>query len=115
MSSVGGKDAGHLSGDRGADSLEIRANAGWAVTTDAWWLSIAPREGQGNATLVIEARANAGFLGRNGKVTVKGCGLTHEIRVVQDGTCAMEPSTGELFFEVGAGSQSLPSVRPLPG
>lgn len=91
----------------GADSLEIRANAGWAVTTDAWWLSIAPREGQGNATLVIEARANAGFLGRSGKVTVKGCGLTHEIRVVQDGTCAMEPSTGELFFEVGAGSQSF--------
>lgn len=91
----------------GQDSIALKSNADWTVTTPDWWLHATPVSGKGDGQVVVEARSNANFLGRTGKVTIKGCGLTHEITVVQDGTCLLGPAVEELLFPVAANSSSF--------
>lgn len=91
----------------GEQVVAVSGNAEWTVTTEAWWIHLVPETGKGDGAFRVEVRANAGFLGRSAVVTLRGCGVTREITVVQDGTCVMEPSQKALEFPVTAGSDTL--------
>lgn len=91
----------------GEQVVAVRGNAEWTVTTEAWWIHLVPETGKGDGEFRVEVRANAGFLGRSATVTLRGCGVSREITVVQDGTCVVEPSQKALEFPVTARYDTL--------
>ncbi|MCX7985703.1 MAG: hypothetical protein N2662_02045, partial [Bacteroidales bacterium] len=68
------------------DSITIRSNTDWTVSTDASWLTITPASGNGNATIRIVAEANTDVGERTATILIKVKGLDDKtLQVIQGG------------------------------
>ncbi len=90
----------------GSQPVAISSNTDWTVTSGEYWITVTPASGKNNGEIAVTAAPNAGFLGRTGTVTLKGCGMSRNIAIVQDGTCKLTLPASQLEFPVSGGSKT---------
>lgn len=72
-------------GDGTKQEINISANCGWSLSSDASWISIEPTSGNGNGTVTISVGLNSSGSDRDGTIIVKTekSKLEKKIRIAQ--------------------------------
>lgn len=60
-----------IPGEGGETNVEIKANCDWTISTDASWLSIDTKSGNGNQSITISADKNRTNVDRSASLIVK--------------------------------------------
>ena len=67
----------------GEDYFDIETNTDWVIGNDADWLTIEPKEGNGNSSITLTATASDVYDDRNTVITVKAGDKTETFTVTQ--------------------------------
>lgn len=67
----------------GEDYFEIESNTDWSISDNADWLTIEPKEGNGNSSITLTAMASDVYDDRNTVITVKAGDKTETFTVTQ--------------------------------
>ena len=86
--------------DGGSASVAVSSNGKWAVTSTDAWITFAPAEGEGNATITVSADKNTTEKARKGNVSVNGPSKKYTITVKQDASVPDGPEQPTKITEI---------------
>ncbi len=95
------------------NSIAVTSNTSWSVTTDAPWLTLGKKSGEGDGSVTFSIEANTSTSSRTGNITFTADGCPSQLcKVTQYGvTPTLSISLSKNSFDASASSNNIISIK----